>query len=272
MANTIRKTTCNVFDISNRVQEAKKTKRTLHGKAEVEVVDLVSHAADALESKKDIDCLVTYLRQEEKWSMLALVVVGINTGFRIGDLLGFRVKDFDLKNKPSYVNIVEQKTKKARRVYLNKAVYQAIELVIKMKNLGSDDYLFTSDANKRSYLVEIRGDEVITSGEKFDEKGNERKIAPITGDGFARFLKKTTKKLNIPGHYSSHALRKTFGYHISTYDYQSTRNITAASMALNHSSESVTETFYVRGVDDKELAKVWLNLNLGIEALGGKRK
>ena len=83
----------------------------------------------------------------------------------------------------------------------------------------------------------------------------------------ARAFKKHTKNAGIAGHYSSHCARKTFSYFISSHEYKSIKNITAVSMALNHSSESITEKYYTKGVDPKELKEVWLSLNLGLECL-----
>lgn len=264
--------TCNRFDISNRKENVKKT-RTSHGKAIVETSEIVSHVADAFETREDINKFIEHMISKKSWSMAALFIVGINTGFRCGDMLAFKVSDFDLINKPESVNIIEQKTGKVRVVYLNEAVYKAVEMLINKKNLNSDDYLFTSETNRKSYFVDyIRNDDgeiidIITTNDKYDSCGNERKIAPLTVDSVSRAYKRHTKNAGISGHYSSHCARKTFSFFISNHEYKNTRNVTAASMALNHSSEAITETYYTKGVDAKELKEVWMNLNLGIECL-----
>ena len=188
-------------------------------------------------------------------------------------MLAFKVSDFDLINKPESINIIEQKTGKVRVVYLNNAVYKTIEMIINKKNLKDDDYLFTSDSPRKSFFLDYKRNEdgeiidIITTNERYDSYGNERKIAPVTVDSVARAFKKHTKNAGITGHYSSHCARKTFSYFISSHEYKSTKNITAASMALNHSSESITEKYYTKGVDPKELKDVWLNLNLAVECL-----
>ena len=264
--------TCNRFDISNRKGTVKKT-RTSHGKAIVETSEIISHAADAFETREDINKFVGHMISKKSWSMAVLFIVGINTGFRCGDMLAFKVSDFDLAKKPDSVNIIEQKTGKVRVVYLNEAVYKAIEMLISKKNLNSDDYLFTSDTNRKSYFVDfVRNDEgeiidIITTNDKCDSYGNERKVAPLTVDSIGRAYKRFSKELNLSGHYSSHCARKTFSFFISNHEYKNTRNVTAASMALNHSSEAITETYYTKGVDAKELKEVWMNMNLGIESI-----
>lgn len=264
--------TCNRFDISSRMNEGKTTKtRTKHGKAIVEVSDVVSHAADEMRSREDVNKFVKYLMDNKKYSLAAWFIIGINTGFRCGDLAPFKVSDFDMENKPECVNIVEQKTGKARVIYLNDAVYSAVQMLIDKKNLQPDDYLFTSESSRKSYFVDwVRdGDgeivDIITSNNRYDDDGNERKIAPMWVDSIARACKRETERAGISGHFSSHCARKTFSFFIASHEYKNKRNITAASMALNHSSEAVTETYYTKGVDAQELKEVWLNLNLGIE-------
>ena len=100
--------TCNRFDISSRMAETKSTKvRTKHGKAIVEVSDEVSHAADEMRSRDDINKFVSHLMNKKNYSLAAWFVIGINTGFRCGDLVPFKVSDFDMVNKPKSVNIIE---------------------------------------------------------------------------------------------------------------------------------------------------------------------
>ena len=264
--------TCNRFDISNRMETKTRT-RTAHGKAIVETSEIVSHAADAFTSREDVNKFVSEMLSKKAWTMAGLFILGANTGFRCGDMLAFKVSDFDLINKPESINIIEQKTGKVRVVYLNNAVYKAIEMIINKKNLKDDDYLFTSDSPRKSYFLDYKRNEdgeiidIITTNERYDSYGNERKIAPVTVDSVARAFKKHTKNAGITGHYSSHCARKTFSYFISSHEYKSVKNITAASMALNHSSESITEKYYTKGVDPKELKDVWLNLNLAVECL-----
>lgn len=267
------KITCNRFDISSRMIDKTQKTRTKHGKAMVEVSDIVSHAADEMRNREDINKFVTYLMNNKKYSLAAWFVIGINTGFRCGDLVPFKVSDFDMENKPNSVNIVEQKTGKARVIYLNDAVYKAVQMLIDKKNLQPDDYLFTSESSRKSYFVDwVRDGEgeivdIITSNSRYDDNGDERKIAPMWVDSIGRACKRETERAGIIGHFSSHCARKTFSFFIASHEYESKRNITAASMALNHSSESITETYYTKGVDPHELREVWLNLNLGIESL-----
>lgn len=265
--------TCNRFDISSRMVDSKTKTRTKHGKAIVETSDKVSHAADEMRSREDVNKFVSHLMSKKNYSLAAWFVIGCNTGFRCGDLAPFKVSDFDMINKPESVNIVEQKTGKARVIYLNDAVYSAVQMLVDKKNLQADDYLFTSESSRKSYFVDwVRDSEgeivdIITSNDRYDANGNERKIAPMWVGSITRACKRETERAGILGHYSSHCARKTFSFFIASHEYKSLKNITAASMALNHSSEAITETYYTKGVDPRELKEVWLKLNLGLECL-----
>lgn len=77
---------------------------------------------------------------------------------RCGDALAFRVCDFYDKNgnfaEVSYIS--EDKTDKVRPVYVNKAIRTVIELVIREKNLTEENYVFATDGNIRSYLLDFK--------------------------------------------------------------------------------------------------------------------
>ena len=52
-----------------------------------------SHAAEAIKSESDINTVVNYLIRAKRWRDLLLFVMGINFGFRCGDLLSLRIGD-----------------------------------------------------------------------------------------------------------------------------------------------------------------------------------
>lgn len=231
------------------------------------------HSADPFMKVKDINRIVEYALKHKAYSKMALFVFGINTGYRCGDALAFRVRDFYDKqgNFADVLYISEDKTGKVRPVYINMAVRTAIELVINEKNLSENNYVFRTDGNKRAYLHDFKrnsnGDieDAITTFERFDENGNEREVAPFSISAVIRWLKKTSKELGIYGHYSSHAMRKTFIEHISR-NFEDNRNPLVASIAVAHSSVKTTVEYYM-SVDPVRLREKWLGLNLGLEAL-----
>lgn len=231
------------------------------------------HSADPFMNVEDINRIVELALKRKAYGKAALFVFGINTGYRCGDALSFRVCDFYDKygNFADVFYISEDKTDKVRPVYINKAVKTAIELAIREKNLAEENYVFRTDGNKRSYLLEFKYnaegsvEDAVTTFEKYDENGREREIAPFTLSNITKWLKGMSKELGIYGHYSSHAMRKTFAEHICR-NFEDNRNVLAASVALAHSSLKTTMEYYM-SVDPNRLREKWLGLNLGLEAL-----
>ena len=245
-----------------------------HGAAVVTMAEQeTSHKADAFTNRDDINQIVDYLLSRKQYGKAAMFVFGINTGYRCGDIIAFRVQDFyDDKGKFRDVFfVVEDKTNKARPVFINKAARLAVEMVIREKKLTDNNYVFRGDGNRRAYIKGFRYDrngdieDVITCGERFDEDGNEREIAPMLVGSIGRWLKELSNALGIYGHFSSHALRKTFAEFIDR-DYDDKRNVAVVCAALGHSSPKVTANHYI-SVDKNKLRENWLNMNLGLEAI-----
>ncbi|MCE4831469.1 tyrosine-type recombinase/integrase, partial [Clostridioides difficile] len=67
---------------------------------------------EPIENKKDIEKLKRYFRNKGKIRDLTLITLGLNTGFRIEDILKLRVKDVYKKRE---INIKESKTGKRIR-------------------------------------------------------------------------------------------------------------------------------------------------------------
>ena len=63
--------TCNRFDISSRMETKTRT-RTAHGKAIVETSEVVSHAADAVTSREDVNKFVSEMLSKKSVSSAML--------------------------------------------------------------------------------------------------------------------------------------------------------------------------------------------------------
>ena len=113
----------------------------------------------------------------------ALFVIGINTNLRASDLLRVKVRQVKYLNPNDELVLNEKKTKKERRINLNKASIKAIQRLLKSKEYSDEDYLFTG---QRGVLT------VPTVNQK---------------------VKSWCKTINLNGNYGSHSLRKTWGYH-----------------------------------------------------------
>lgn len=131
-----------------------------------------------------------------------LVVLGINTGLRISDLL--RLKVSDVKGK-SHIILVEKKTGKRKRFLINDSLRKEIDQYIVGKK--GDEYLFASTKRPQP-ITRVRAYQIIN--------GAARKV------GLSEI--------------GTHTLRKTFGYHF----YQRTKDIATLQMIFNHSHPSIT--------------------------------
>lgn len=256
------------------IAEKRPTYSKFHGRGRViHSNQPTDHSADPFVNVEDVNRIVELALKRKAYGKAALFVFGVNTGYRCGDALAFRVCDFYDKhgNFADVLYICEDKTGKVRPVYINKAVRTAIELTIREKNLSNENYVFRTDGNKRAYLQGFKynddGDieDIVTTFGKYDENGNELEIAPFSVSTITRWLKGISKELGIYGHYSSHAMRKTFAEHICR-NFEDNRNVLAASVALAHSSLKTTMEYYM-SIDPNRLREKWLNLNLGLGAL-----
>ena len=137
---------------------------------------------EPIKELKDIGTIKKVLADKPR--DLALFTIGINTNLRASDLLQIKAGQVrSLKPNDSF-EIKEKKTKKARRVTLNKACIDAIRNLLASAPFEDSDYLF------RSQRAEVL-------------------IVP----SLVRMVKQWCKAINLKGNYGSHTLRKTWGYH-----------------------------------------------------------
>lgn len=132
-----------------------------------------------------------------------LFTLGINTGFRVGDLLRLKVED--VKNK-THITIREEKTGKGKRHFISPQLKADIDGYI--QSMADHEYLFQS------------------------RKGVNQ---PITRVQAYRILKQAGENLGIDN-IGTHTMRKTYGYH----HYKNTGDIVMIQQQLNHTSPSVT--------------------------------
>jgi integrase len=114
---------------------------------------------------------------------LALFTIGINTNLRASDLLRIKVKQVKDLNPNDEIVLNEKKTKKERRINLNKSCIEAINGLLASKEYSGEDYIFKG---QRGQLT------VPTVNQK---------------------VKSWCRSINMKGNFGSHSLRKTWGYH-----------------------------------------------------------
>ncbi|MBL7935987.1 MAG: tyrosine-type recombinase/integrase [Bacteroidia bacterium] len=175
--------------------------------------------------------LTQRLKKDELFRDYLLITIGCYFGLRIGDLLS--IKWSDLIGKNEFV-IIEQKTKKNRRITINPNVIKALDLV-------SNELRLKNKFNENDYVFANRWGDKIT-------------ISYIN-----KRLKFIFKKYNVSVmNASSHTLRKTFGKRVYESDAKSERSLIYLSEIFSHSSISTTRRYI--GITQEQIADMYLSL------------
>lgn len=153
---------------------------------------------------KKLDAMKNYLYFKNIRDFI-MFFVGINTGFRISDILPLTVRDV----KGTHITITEKKTKKVKSVLIRKSLRKALDSYIKDK--ADLEYLFPSRKRKRG------------------------KAYPITSNMAYKIIRNAAKELDLE-EIGTHSMRKTFGYRL----YLETKDIALLMDHFNHSEEKVT--------------------------------
>ncbi|MFE4714792.1 tyrosine-type recombinase/integrase [Paenibacillus sp. NPDC056722] len=133
-----------------------------------------------------------------------LFVVGINTGLRVSDIVPFKVKDVRGK---AYINVLEGKTEKKRRVLLEE-IQPEIEAYT--RGMDDEDFLFPSRKGNSAISTTQAYRALVKAGEMIDR----------TDIG-------------------THTMRKTFGYH----HYKRNKDVAKLQEIFNHSAPSITMSY-----------------------------
>lgn len=144
-----------------------------------------------------------------------LFLMGVNTGYRISDLLTFKLRDVRGK---THVTIKEQKTKKARRLKLHAGLQPEIEEYAKVMGLSEDDYLFPSRKAEKP-ISRIQAYRILN------------KAAEDLG-----IVKRDSEGKILQGEIGTHTLRKTFGFH----HYQKHKDVAQLQHLFGHSAPIIT--------------------------------
>lgn len=174
-----------------------------------------------------------YLLKKPVHRNYAMIIMELNTAFRISDLLKLQWNDVYNKKKncfKDHICITEQKTGKQRSVAINKSVFEALQVLQKEKTYCEENpYLFPN---------------------------GRQPTTPLSRSQAFRIIKEAAEYAGLDEHISCHSLRKTFGYHAWRQGVQP-----ALLMELyNHSSYRVTKQYLCIEQEDKDM--VYLNVRL----------
>ncbi len=181
-----------------------------------------TNVVEPIRDKNDIQRIVEYFKQNDKLKYAVLFKLGVNSGLRVSDLLGLKVKD--VLNQ-STIRLREQKTGKNK----------LFPLKTELQTMLND---FCKNRNPNEWLFVGR------HGLKLD-----RIIVYKT-------IVHACQELKINANVGTHTMRKTFGYH----HYKQFRDIALLQMIFNHYSPVVTKRYI--GITQDEINESYLNLNL----------
>ena len=179
-----------------------------------------------IRKKEHIQAIKALLKNQPR--NLALFTFGINTALRASDILQIKVDQVEgLKIGESFV-IREKKTKKVRRVVLNKATHGAIKKYLKVRPKTSPSApLFLSRIGKEQ---------------------------AITVSYLNNLVKRWGKVVGVKENLGSHSLRKSFGYH----QRLAGTSLPILVVAFNHSTQYQTLAYL--GIEEEELTEAFLNV------------
>lgn len=188
-------------------------------------------ASEPIRNKEQVKQLAEYYLDKGQLRNYVLVVLGVHTALRIGDLLRLRwedVYDFARHSFRNYINIVEQKTGKSKIIALNNQAMDAL----------STYFPVAADKNPQSFLFQ----------------SNRENKAAITRVQAWRIIRQAAESVGVMGHISCHSLRKTFGYHA----WKSGAPVAVIMDIYNHSSFDVTRRYLGVCQDDRD--KVYMDM------------
>ena len=161
-----------------------------------------------------------------------LIVLGLNTALRIGDLLSLKwssVYNFQFQSFYDHILIHEQKTGKRNNVLLNATAKDALQAYFNERSPEESEYIFTKT----------------TCHEK-----------PLNRSQAYRIVKTAAVHTTQEDCISCHSLRKTFGYH-------AWKQGTPPALLMdiyNHSSYRITQHYL--GISQDERDEIYLKLDL----------
>jgi len=186
-------------------------------------------ATEPIRNKNQVRELAGYWLKRGNIRNYAMIILGVYTALRIGDLLSLTwdgVYDGERGAFRSHVTLTEKKTGKQKTIALNRKAIEALHL----------------------YFPHRRGEYIFTSN-RTDEK-------PISRVQAWRIIHAAADAIKAVGRIACHSLRKTFGY----YAWKMGALPVMLMDIFNHSSFEITRRYLGITQDDRDA--IYLNLAL----------
>ena len=175
-----------------------------------------------IRSKEQINEVIKYFIDFNKYREGFIFVVGIYTGLRISDILQLTHEDI----QKGHVTIKEKKTGKTKKFPINAQVKEYYDNYI--ENGAGEIFVSSSNRSRGRVWSTVHAWKIINEAAQF---------------------------VGIEGEVGTHTMRKTFGYFV----FQKTKDIALVQKLLNHSSPAVTLRYI--GITQTQMDEVYLNLN-----------
>ncbi len=176
--------------------------------------------------------LISKLERDGEYKFCLLVAMGVFTGLRISDLLQIKFNQFI---GTDFLNIIEKKTKKDRKIKINLDLKEMVERIkLKMNVTNDEQYIFVN---------------------KYGTKPIDKSYVNVK-------LKELFNKydIHLEGNVSSHLFRKTLGNRALKLNNYSNESMVLLMELFNHSSPSTTKRYL--GVRDSEIQSIYDSLKL----------
>ncbi|MBC1453231.1 site-specific integrase [Listeria welshimeri] len=170
-----------------------------------------------------------------------LFSIGINTAYRISDLLSLKLSDV--------LEIYRQKVRVKSRLKMTEQKTEKNNSVILTKKLQKDIWDFVSKEHAEWIAQQDLDHYLFTSRKK---KAGER---PLTRQQGWHIISEAGKKGGLEN-LGTHSMRKTFGYHL----YKNGVGLELIQVLLNHSSPKITLRYIGIEQEDKDQAVSSLGL------------
>lgn len=175
-----------------------------------------------------LQSLIFKLERDGDTKFALLISIGIYTGLRISDILVLRWKDILEKE---FIEIIEKKTKKFRKVKINQNLNDII--IRNYQNQEINNLIFLNRFNTSSISVQY-------VNRKLKDLATEYKIS------------------KEPSKIKSHSLRKSFGRRVFENNDNSEKSLILLSEIFNHTSIKTTKIYL--GIREKEIFDVYDSL------------
>ncbi len=182
------------------------------------------NTAQPIRNPEELKQLKCYYRNREYNPRNQLLIsLGLNTALRISDILALRWKDVyytDSHRFKSHIELVEHKTGKRSRIYMNESILKALRCYRQ----------YHGKADPGAFLFEGK------------DNGSLSRVQAW------RVIRHAAQQCGISGVISPHSLRKTFGY-------LAWKNGTSPVLLMeifNHSSFAITKRYLGIGQEDRD--------------------